>query len=367
MIRPYTNLTPVLHSWKIKIQNTNTTHKLIKDTLLKILDDNSQSDAQKLESFEKYRQKLLSASHNEGLFWQPNFIWFWKIVSWLANLFIEFTKNPGSKLYTALLKEPDIPEPKLLKSDATIFDNQQTATDLDNDNKFEDALLNHPQQALYHVEYCLWNLTSHYDKHKFDFTLERLFALRFHLELETYNNLLWKLHEIDPARTFNFFYTKYTNEYKQEYALFNGPQAFMFLEIHLMAHTLIEEFVKIDDTPYQHLYNIIYLLTLMAIKQQHGYYISKLAQAWCAKKDGENVLHKIYEEERGALIQSIEATMPAEHRDSLREHQSLMSTTAPSESNVDWCDSPIMFLQELIKNNFQTHNIHPLLFHFARL
>lgn len=361
-----------IRAWKKKIATVETGRKALQSELLNILsaesryqknsemDDLINSDEEVLKAFEKKRERLLNAEHQQGFLWKPQFEWFNAFLSnYLPFLSWIFIKQPGSKLYAALSEEPKL---HLYLTKEQLATEPKVQNVINTAEDYEQSLYENPEAALDDVRYRLSQLKSEVDPDSMNDLLNRLYALKQLVCPQIYQAIMNTLFMQKPFEAFTFFYTKYQlNQH-------STPMPNDFIEHHMMARALLDLYVRRVNTLEEqennentdflnlHLHSIQYLLILLSMRD---YCNNTESMDLIPQLFKGEIPDQVYSNHASAIKETICNKQPQKDRENLNVVKLLNST--------DNDESPRAVLVEIYKWLKPAKSDNPLLICFASL
>ncbi|VEG90800.1 hypothetical protein [Legionella spiritensis] len=274
-MRVYNEDEALLQAWKKKLEKIETSHDDLRNRFLAILEQEHASVYKRKTEFYQLKNKLTSDEHGQGFSWTPHFQWFWNLLSFfLPTSWLNSIQPKGSRLRQALEEKP-VFSTELLTLEKNEHGN--IAVEKLDDEQFEAALFDVPEQArkaLHDAANRLNDLTPECDEETVTNLIERVYALKSRLDPLSYQRLLVPLYQHHPRTTLAFFYEQYRQDQK------SIPDEQDFIEQHLMAKAMMDQWVCSSPDINIHRHNIHYLLIFLTLSQYDTFH--------------PNLLHKSY-------------------------------------------------------------------------
>ncbi|KTD45428.1 hypothetical protein Lqui_2899 [Legionella quinlivanii] len=273
-----------LFLWKEKLhQNKTQKYQGVKRKLLEILDSDEALSIRK-NRFEDYRKQLISDNHGQGWTWTPHFTWFWRFLSF----FYPINYPQGSSLRKALLDDIEVSETRLALKD---YHQSSCLADL-KDDEFEQAIFTDPKSALADLKNRIEQLPADTSAMDIEVILNRLDAIKNELENNLYHLMLQKICKASPRIACSRLYAL-----SQE--AFEYPSTNEYIEINLLANTLLSHFVTGFRQVASHLnlgFDLLILLCLSDDKYRRKLNITGISRYGLALKTENPQLnpHTIY-------------------------------------------------------------------------
>lgn len=342
---PYTLNEAKRRFWLKRISEVDLTSRRDIELRAQLLGFLKQKDASTaINAFNLRRGQLLSPNHGQGLSWKPHPGFLWRVVKLFIGLFVTIT--PTGSLLRQTLESEEANTKTISASPKKLSEYEQ----------FEDFMFENPDQAFQVVCTQIESLPEQTQNDEEIMTvLERLYALRLSIEPMCYFNLLQKISQHAPAQTLSFLYQRYNNSNET----LNEHE---FLELHLMAQTLMDHCVRFDrdSNINQHLFNIHYLLILMnaaPVKGATTSPIDELIQSIIKPEQKfHTALYQVYAANRAEIIESLEKQIPEDPSFKLKRTQIIQSFE----------NSPINILKMQFAYKHTAPN-NPLTYYFSRL
>jgi hypothetical protein len=350
-MKAYNEYQALIRAWKLKISGVDSKRQDLKAELLAILDDPVYIPLTRVANFKEKQNALLGVQHEQGWFWDSHFNWLFSLLSPVFSFFNWGNPQPGSRLRMALAEEP-VPEkfPMLTLEDYDTCD----CLEINEDNTYEEALFSQPGAALCDIKSRLNALIRDTPNVDLQQLLERLYALKYRLDPFLYQHLLEQLYTAHPKETVLFFYKIYQNEQ------YETPAEQDCVELHMLARTIMDNFVINRQDIHVHNHSELYLFILLSISDKSIYPESEqnqadpvetLLESWDTGFDRFEIIHQ-------DLRKRLNQLLTAEEQTSRRSTQLLSNQENASEG-----------LLQTLKDIFDKFHprIHPLLGHIARL
>ncbi|MDP1602305.1 MAG: hypothetical protein Q8M03_03485 [Legionella sp.] len=344
-MKAYNETEALIRAWQRKISSVTTKRDELKKELLAILENPDAIFLRRLNNFTERQKMLLSEKHQQGRVWKPHFNWFFALLSPFFSLFKLSRPQSGSKLRMALEKESAPTFELLSLGDYAACKGQE----IPEDSNFEDAIFSESTDALADLKLRFSRLNPATSDSDFKQAIERLYALKYRLNPFLYQHLLKILYTNLPEKTAPYFYKIYQEEH------YDTPAQQDYIELHMLARTVMDNFVINRQDIHVHMHSILYLLISLSVSEKKIYStfqqqdpVKKLLDSWDTSFDHFATFYQ-------HLIDSIRSVDEL----NVRQAQEKVSTQSNAQEG----------LTHTLRNIFTKFSprIHPLLHHVARL